>query len=164
MTQTVKISDARNNLSRLVNEVFRGNIRVLVEKTGIPVAALVSAADLERLQDLRRAESPEPTQQGAGKDVRAHLTDQDREMMVAVLKRHGVERAAIFGSFARGDATTESDIDILIEPPEDMSLFGHVGLKHDLEDTLRRSVDLVTYKALHPLLREGILAEQQTIL
>lgn len=52
MTQTMKISDVKNKLSSLVNEVYRKETRVLVEKAGIPVAALVSADDLERLTRL----------------------------------------------------------------------------------------------------------------
>jgi prevent-host-death family protein len=55
MTQTMKISDVKNTLSSLVNKVYRKETRVLVEKAGIPVAALVSADDLNRLQQLDRA-------------------------------------------------------------------------------------------------------------
>jgi prevent-host-death family protein len=58
MTQTMKISDVKNQLSRLVNAVYRKETRVLVEKAGIPVAALVSAEDLKQLArlDAERAE------------------------------------------------------------------------------------------------------------
>jgi len=58
MTQTMKISDVKNQLSSLVNEVYRKETRVLVEKAGIPVAALVSTADLKQLArlDAQRAE------------------------------------------------------------------------------------------------------------
>ena len=55
MTQTMKISDVKNTLSSLVNKVYRNETRVLVEKSGIPVAAIVSAEDLSRLQQLDRA-------------------------------------------------------------------------------------------------------------
>ena len=55
MTQIMKISDVKNTLSSLVNKVYRKETRVLVEKAGIPVAALVSADDLNRLQQLDRA-------------------------------------------------------------------------------------------------------------
>lgn len=49
MTQTVKASEARQQWSELLNKVFRKETRVIVEKSGIPVAAIVSAEDLERL-------------------------------------------------------------------------------------------------------------------
>ena len=54
MTQTMNISEVKNQLSSVVNRVYRKETRVLVEKSGIPVAALVSADDLSRLQQLDR--------------------------------------------------------------------------------------------------------------
>ncbi|MCX6020770.1 MAG: type II toxin-antitoxin system Phd/YefM family antitoxin [Chloroflexi bacterium] len=48
-TQTMKASDARQNWSQVLNQVFRGETRVLVEKSGIPVAAIISAEDFQRL-------------------------------------------------------------------------------------------------------------------
>ncbi|MBI3910856.1 MAG: type II toxin-antitoxin system prevent-host-death family antitoxin [Armatimonadetes bacterium] len=58
LTQTMKASEARQQFSQVLNKVFRGQTRVLVEKSGIPVAAIVSAQDLERLRqlDAQRAE------------------------------------------------------------------------------------------------------------
>jgi len=50
--RTLKISDVKARLSSLVNEVYRKETRVLIEKAGIPVAALVSIEDLERLAQL----------------------------------------------------------------------------------------------------------------
>ena len=55
LTRTMKISDVKTSLSSLVNEVYREKTRILVEKSGIPVAAIVSADDLARLQELDRA-------------------------------------------------------------------------------------------------------------
>lgn len=52
MVSVVKASDARQQLSEILNTVFRQNTRVLVERSGIPVAAIVPASDLERLQHL----------------------------------------------------------------------------------------------------------------
>ena len=50
--QTVNVSEARAQLSQLLNQVYRHERRVIVEKSGIPVAAIVSANDLERLRQL----------------------------------------------------------------------------------------------------------------
>ena len=76
------------------------------------------------------------------------------------LKRHDIARAAIFGSFARGDAEESSDLDLLVEFRGEKSLFDPVGLKLDLEDSLGRSVDVLTYNALHPTIRDRIISEQ----
>lgn len=54
VTEAMKISEVKNTLSNLVNRVYRKETRVLVEKAGIPVAALVSTEDLARLQQLDR--------------------------------------------------------------------------------------------------------------
>lgn len=52
MMQTMKASEARQQFAQVLNKVFRREARVLVEKSGIPVAAIVSAQDLERLNRL----------------------------------------------------------------------------------------------------------------
>ena len=49
MTQTMKASDARQQFSDVINRVYRKETRVVVERSGIPVAAIVSAEDLARL-------------------------------------------------------------------------------------------------------------------
>jgi prevent-host-death family protein len=53
-TRSVKLTEARSTFSAIVNEVYREQDRVIVEKSGIPVAAIVSLADLERLGILDR--------------------------------------------------------------------------------------------------------------
>ena len=52
MTQTLKASDVRSNWSQLLNKVFRNQTRVIVEKSGIPIAAVISAEDLARFIQL----------------------------------------------------------------------------------------------------------------
>lgn len=52
MTQVMKASDARAKWSQLLNKVFRDQTRVVVEKSGIPVAAVISAEELERFTKL----------------------------------------------------------------------------------------------------------------
>lgn len=77
----------------------------------------------------------------------------------------GVKRAALFGSYARGDATKNSDIDLLIEfKGKNKSLLDLAALKIHLEETLGKNVDLITYNSIHPRLRDRILAEQIMIL
>ena len=53
-TQTMKISDVKQQFNSLVNQIYRGQTRVVVEKSGIPVAAIVSPDDLQRLDQLEQ--------------------------------------------------------------------------------------------------------------
>ena len=81
-----------------------------------------------------------------------------------ILKKYGVKRAALFGSLVRGTATSTSDIDFLIEPPEHFSLMDLAGLKVDLEDANNRSVDVVEYDRIKPLLKDAILRYEHPII
>lgn len=87
-----------------------------------------------------------------------------KSRVVPVLLRHDVRRASLFGSIVRGEDTENSDIDILVEFKGDKSLLDLVGLKQELEEILGRTVDVVTFGSLHPLLKETILDEQKTLL
>jgi uncharacterized protein len=88
-----------------------------------------------------------------------------KKKALPVLKKHEVKRASIFGSFARGTAKSGSDVDFLIEyKGKNKSLFDLVNLKSDLENTLDRKVDLITYNSIYWRIRDHILAEQIVIL
>jgi prevent-host-death family protein len=54
MTQTISASTARQEWSKILNKVFREETRIVVEKSGIPVAAIISAEDLKRLDQLEK--------------------------------------------------------------------------------------------------------------
>jgi len=87
-----------------------------------------------------------------------------KKTLIAVLKKHEVKKAALFGSFARGEATDESDIDLLVEFEGRKSLLDLAGLQLDFQDTVKRQVDVLTYNSLHPLLKDRILREQVMLL
>ena len=84
--------------------------------------------------------------------------------IISVLQKHDVVHAAIFGSFARGEEREDSDLDILVEFGEGKSLLDLVALKLELEESLGRKIDVVTYSALHPEIREKVLEEQVAII
>jgi prevent-host-death family protein len=85
-TQTLNASRARQEFSQILNRVFRKETRVLVEKSGIPVAAIVSAEDLERLQALEAQRDEDfkalDTTRDAFKDVPAE--ELERQVAVAL--------------------------------------------------------------------------------
>lgn len=87
-----------------------------------------------------------------------------KKVALPILREANVERSALFGSVARGEAGAESDIDILVDLPDDKSLFDLVELKEKLEQALGNNVDIVTYRSISPLIKERILSEQVPIL
>ncbi len=76
-------------------------------------------------------------------------------------EKFGVRSIAVFGSTARGEVTSQSDIDVLVEfdPIAAPSLLDFIHLKHFLSDELNGEVDLVEKNSLIPELRDAILAE-----
>ena len=81
-----------------------------------------------------------------------------------VLAKYSVNKAAIFGSFVRGEIKEGSDIDILVELLESHSLFDFIAIKQEIEEKIGFKVDLVEYSAINPYLNKIILDEQVTIL
>jgi len=73
--------------------------------------------------------------------------------------RFGVASLSLFGSVARDEAATESDVDILVTFTKTPGIFGFLELKEYLENLLQCSVDLVTKNALKKQFREQILQE-----
>jgi hypothetical protein len=87
-----------------------------------------------------------------------------RSIIVEILRNHDVNKASLFGSIVRDEMTDESDVDILIEFNGTKSLLDLARLKIELEESLKCKVDVLTYKSLHPLLKDQILAEEVGIL
>ena len=87
-----------------------------------------------------------------------------KAQILPILKQAGVLRSSIFGSLARGEADATSDVDILVELPENASLLDLVGLQLDLESALGKKVDLVEYDSIKPALKKNILSAQVQLL
>jgi len=104
----------------------------------------------------------------------------NREELIVLLKAKKqelqrewpIDSMALFGSWARDEATATSDVDILISfsshqhkyKDERLSLFSYIGMKHDLEDLLGCTVDLVDRVATKPRLMSNILPDLRDIL
>ncbi|KKQ97613.1 MAG: hypothetical protein UT24_C0006G0009 [Candidatus Woesebacteria bacterium GW2011_GWB1_39_12] len=89
---------------------------------------------------------------------------QIKRKVVPVLRKHGVKRASIFGSYVRGEEDQKSDIDLLVDLKDNMSLLDFIGLKQEVEEVLGKKVDLVEYQTVKPLLRKEILSDNVQIL
>jgi len=84
--------------------------------------------------------------------------------IVNIIKKQGIKKAGIFGSYARGEQKDTSDIDILIEPTKKMGFFDIIRLENELKKRLNKNVDLLTYASIHNLLRNRILKEEVRII
>lgn len=84
-------------------------------------------------------------------------------IITPILQANHVEYAALFGSVSRGEATKNSDIDILIRYSETPGLFDHIGLMQELGDRLSAKVDLVTEQSLNKLLVPFIKKDLKTL-
>lgn len=88
----------------------------------------------------------------------------DEERLAAIAGRYGIAELRIFGSRARGTARPDSDIDILYTLQPGRRLGWEIEqLAGELGELFGRQVDLLSMRALHPLLRESVLAEAQQL-
>ncbi|MCB0063229.1 MAG: nucleotidyltransferase family protein [Caldilineaceae bacterium] len=87
-----------------------------------------------------------------------------REQLPTLMNRYGVTSLGIFGSTVRGEATKESDIDVLVEIDNpQLTLFQFIELRDYLSDLLGVAVDLVEKETLKPALRKQILHEVELL-
>jgi prevent-host-death family protein len=100
ITETMKISDVKQQLNSLVNRVYRQETRVLVEKSGIPVAGIVSAEDLRRLDrlDRERAERFKPLYEFAAGFTEQSPEEIERETARAIAEVRAEQRAEVAAS------------------------------------------------------------------
>lgn len=122
----------------------------------VAIAAGLPRGEVEQL--LSRA----PT--SAGRDVHpTTLLSAAAPVLRVLAETHGYRRLAVFGSVARGDATSESDIDLLVQPPTEASSFQFLRFKAVLEEALGRPVDLVSHGALKPGIDDDIRRDQRLL-
>ena len=96
-------------------------------------------------------------------DKKMQIIEKLKPKIIKILKKYHIKKAGIFGSYVRGEARKDSDIDILVEPPKGIG-FGFVGIQFELEDELKIKVDLVSYNGLSPYLKERILKQEVRII
>ncbi len=91
------------------------------------------------------------------------MNDSEKEKIIQICKSNDISMIGLFGSIARGDSRSNSDIDILIKLSKPKSLLSIIKIERILSETLGRKVDLVTEKAISPYLRDRILSEMTVL-
>ena len=87
------------------------------------------------------------------------LIEAHRQEIIEIAERRGFSNVLVFGSMARGDATQDSDVDLLVTTNPKTTLVGLSGLALDVEELLNRKVDVVVDDEIYHLLRDRILGE-----
>ncbi|HVJ05545.1 MAG TPA: nucleotidyltransferase domain-containing protein [Candidatus Saccharimonadales bacterium] len=82
-----------------------------------------------------------------------------------ICRRHGVRELLLFGSALGPDFRPDSDFDFLVEflPDKHIGLFEFAGMERELEELLRRPVDLVSKNGLRPRIKESVLSRTESI-
>ncbi|MFX0001793.1 MAG: nucleotidyltransferase family protein [Candidatus Hodarchaeota archaeon] len=91
------------------------------------------------------------------------LTKDIEEKVISFLKSCGAIKILVFGSYVRGEATPESDLDIIVEFGKNISLLDLVGFEMELSEQLGIKVELLTEKSISPYIIEDVLAEAKVI-
>jgi len=91
------------------------------------------------------------------------LLHERREEIERVAASYGARRVRVFGSVARGDDHSESDIDLLVEFEPGRSLMDHAGLAMALEELLGRKVEVASERGLREKVRERVLNEASAL-
>ncbi|MBA5628709.1 nucleotidyltransferase family protein [Moheibacter lacus] len=91
------------------------------------------------------------------------LSENQINIIIDTLKPYNPTKIGIFGSFARGENSPDSDIDILYSFKNTISLFKLVGIQLNLESQLNKKVDLVSEEYIHPKLKPYILNDLKII-
>lgn len=83
----------------------------------------------------------------------------NRIEILRLARQYGAMNVRVFGSVARGEADSDSDVDFLVAMEPGRSLLDLGGLLMDLQVLLRRRVDIVTERGLRPRIRDRVLKE-----
>lgn len=81
----------------------------------------------------------------------------------AIALSHRVQNVRVFGSVLHGDDTEESDLDLLVDPTRETTLFDIGAIRYELKELLGVTVDVLTPKALPDRFREAVLKEAQSV-
>lgn len=91
------------------------------------------------------------------------LTQNQIDIIIQTMKPFNPTKIGVFGSFARGEATEKSDIDILYSFQQTVGMFKLISLQQELENKLKSKVDLVSEKYVNPKLKSSIMSDLKII-
>ena len=91
------------------------------------------------------------------------LRTEKRDAILTLAEKHGINNVRVFGSVAREEDTSNSDIDFLVDLDADADLFKSFSFQLELEDTLHKKVDVIVEECLLPYTKFSILADAKLL-
>ncbi|MBI5162960.1 MAG: nucleotidyltransferase family protein [Magnetospirillum sp.] len=91
------------------------------------------------------------------------IMSQLRAMQSDLRRRYPIREMGIFGSYVRGEQREDSDLDVLVDLGDGVTLIDYVGLQLELSDALGLKVDLANKKTLKRRIGQRILSEVRTL-
>ena len=85
-----------------------------------------------------------------------YTVDYIKEKIFPIGKMYGIKKIYLFGSYAKGSANEDSDIDLLVEKGKPLSLLRLSSFRQDVEDSLRLPVDVVTTSGIDEKFKNAI--------
>jgi prevent-host-death family protein len=158
-----RASQSAARLDDLVDRVSTERAPVVVERDGKPVAAVIAYDDYLAIRDELDAHLARRRQAGAVGPIK--LADLPLDEIAVLCRRYAVRELSLFGSALRVDFRPDSDLDLLIEfePEAEVGLLTLARIQHQLEQLVKREVDLVPKRGLKPLIRDQVLSEAQVL-
>lgn len=121
-------------------------------------------SDCVIFEELKRIiEKTSENKPGHGQTKMDDIVEKYRQQILVLAKKNGVRNVRVFGSMARNEAKSDSDLDLLVELEEGKSGFSLGGFLYDVSNLVHRKVDVVTEKSLHPSLRDKVLDEANAL-
>ena len=93
----------------------------------------------------------------------SQVFEQHRAQIRQIVERHRASNARVFGSVLRREDSDQSDLDLLVEPDEHMTLFDLGAIRYELRELLGIEVDVLTPNALPDSFRDRVLREAVTV-
>jgi hypothetical protein len=119
-------------------------------------------AELDTLSEKQQAELLQMVHDLKEADKRYGIKEvigDKRDQIIAIAAKYGVVNLRVFGSVARGEATRDSDLDLLVEFTQPMSLFRIAAVQNEISDLIGREVDLIKETNLIPRARRTAEAD-----
>ena len=96
-------------------------------------------------------------------DAKIKLSEEIKKKIISILVKYGIKKILIFGSYARNEATPNSDLDLIVEFPEGTSLLDHIGIEFELSEALNMKIDLLSQNGISPYIKDQIMKEAVVI-